>query len=442
MKKTTLVKFLLVTASLSIQIVFPWMRSTGQSGDLDQSQPAAYSISPVARPHQPVPGGGRFFNSQNAFLSGSHALNGSGEVAICSSIGTDCFFGVYLISAANKTTLADYCSQTALGPFSLIMSANINDHGQAAIGGWTRRDIASPTVPAIFISSGGSLTKVATIGDLPPDGTVFNGGFTAVYNAEAFGPAINGPGDVAFYAGGQNSGGNSVGGVFIYSTAGVHKVIQTGDPCPTGGTFDMNAQLSESLHINDKGQVLFASSVSAFQSFGFFLAGPDGVTKVIQLRDLLPNGDPFFAWAGTADLNNNGQVVFPAPLFSASDALGLFLYSDGRISKVAATGDPTPIGGQFDFSAFTNKDIQRPRINDNGDIAFSAPLKGAGPGRAIFVASGLQIAKVVAIGDRLPTGERITELGDFSFNDGGQVSFLAFGKNRPLGIYLATPARQ
>src|SRR5262249_51485928 len=60
--------------------------------------------------------------------------------------------------------------------------------------------------------------------------------------------AINGAGDVAFYAGGLDSGGNGVRGIFTYSTAGVRKVVQTGDPCPTGGTFDMGPSSQNSSH--------------------------------------------------------------------------------------------------------------------------------------------------------------------------------------------------
>jgi len=49
----------------------------------------------------------------------------------------------------------------------------------------------------IIINSGGTLAKVAAIGDTPPEGTPFNGPFTAEFNGEPFGPAINNQGDIA-----------------------------------------------------------------------------------------------------------------------------------------------------------------------------------------------------------------------------------------------------
>src|SRR5258708_786507 len=218
MKTRTLVKILFVTAVMSMQIVSPQLHTIGQSGDAGLTQAGSYVITPVVRPRDRSPDGGRFFSQQNAFMSGSHSLNAIGDVAVSSSINAPCSFGVYLVSAAAKTTLADYCSETALGHFYIIEGANINDQGQAAVGGSTQKDFSGPVVSSIFASSAGALTKIAAVGDMPPPGTTFSGPFSYIGDREPFGPAINNQGDIAFYAGGKDASGSSVGGIFVRSS--------------------------------------------------------------------------------------------------------------------------------------------------------------------------------------------------------------------------------
>lgn len=65
--------------------------------------------------------------------------------------------------------------------------------------------------------------------------------------------------------------------------------------------------------------------------------------------------------------------------------------------------------------------------------------------QAIFLASPKAILKVVGIGDRLPTGEKIRSINSFALNNLGQVAFFANGSASilnpdPLGVYLATPS--
>ena len=54
-------------------------------------------------------------------------------------------------------------------------------------------------------------------------------------------------------------------------------------------------------------------------------------------------------------------------------------------------------------------------------------VTGGNSPQAIFLASPKAVVKVVGIGDRLPTGEKIRSINSFSLNNLGQVAFFANG---------------
>lgn len=83
-----------------------------------------------------------------------------------------------------------------------------------------------------------------------------------------------------------------------------------------------------------------------------------------------------------------------------------------------------------------------PHINDKGAVAFKAFVANGSAPSGIFLASTKAIVKVVAVGDKVPTGETIRVIDTFALNDLGQVAFFAYGKKnktKPLGVYMATP---
>jgi len=111
-----------------------------------------------------------------------------------------------------------------------------------------------------------------------------------------------------------------------------------------------------------------------------------------------------------------------------------------------AEGDPTPIGGTFstleDPELFEKAIFIRPRLNDNGAVAFIAKVKNGSSPLGVFMASPRAMLKVVAIGDEIDTGETIREIDTFALNDLGQVAFFAYGKKgkqKPLGVFVASP---
>jgi hypothetical protein len=333
--------------------------------------------------------------------------------------------------------LADFCQQTPYGKFGILGSVNINDRGQAAllVGVPAENRIDA----ALFIYADGKPTKFVQEGDTSPIGTIFKGcGFGQ--------PAINNNGDVAFFACGETQEGFFFGdGVFKYSGGQITKVVVGLDPSPIGGTFALNFIPAQAVQMNDRGDVLFQSGVIldpfVNEKLGLFLATATGMKRIEVDGDAMPGGQVVkLNTFGFGDLNDKGDVVFAVGLTGGQSDSGIFLDSENQINKIMAEGDPTPVGGKF--STLSDSSFLLPRINDAGAVAFRVNITGGTTRSAIFLASPRAILKVVAVGDRLPTGEKIRAIDTFALNDLGQVAFFAYGtkgKTKPLGVYAASP---
>ncbi len=142
-----------------------------------------------------------------------------------------------------------------------------------------------------------------------------------------------------------------------------------------------------------------------------------------------------------SDFNNRGEVTFSVRLSEGPSDSGIFHYSDGRIVKIMAEGDITPIGGKFSplVDPEGRESFPTPRINENGTVAFKVRVTDGSASSAIFLASPRAMIKVAAIGDELPSGGKIKEITSFALNDLGQVAFFAEVKNGPKGVFLASP---
>ena len=419
------------------------------------AQSSGFTVSPLVTRHDRTPDGERFFTGDFPFASflGLHALNNNGAAVFYTYLDKACASGLYLVSNGKTSKIPDpLCNPPSSGSIRYVgslLGANINNNNQVPINLFLPQE-GFPY--ALFLYSEGKLERVVGDGDVTPMGTVFDGSGLQFSAGLSDGPAINDNGDIAFYAQSQGGGGNDVHAIFVYSAGEIRKVVASGDSFALGGRLDVTPTLSETVRINDKGDVLFQGSVypdnSDIPSFGFFLATQDGIRKIAATPDRLPDAGILFGLSGTGDLNNRGDVVFTAAFLGHQRGTGegIFLDSDSRISKIAATADTTPIGGTFGFSI--SKGIQRPRINNNGAIAFFTSVDNGSATKGIFLASRKAIVKVAAVGDLLPTDQKIGDIFTFGLNDKGQVAFVAYGKVKDpraintnvLGLFIATPA--
>ena len=116
------------------------------------------------------------------------------------------------------------------------------------------------------------------------------------------------------------------------------------------------------------------------------------------------------------DINQAGAILFDALVKQEEEFHGIYLSRKSSLSRVVATGDSTPIGGNFiEFSSMT--------LNSRGHVAFLGSAKGRTP-RAIFFTDGAGLKKVVAVLEAVPGLGVLWEFSEVAFNDTDAVAFV------------------
>ena len=232
-----------------------------------------------------------------------------------------------------------------------------------------------------------------------------------------------GTGSVRPCAAGRSFAERSVVGILalsvllVFPAFGATKVVAIGDDAPTGGTFAAVGGTSPILlGTNDRGDVLFWSGLADGRG-GLFLFTNGQFTKIAADGDATPIGGTFpgiFPSTAGYHLNANGDVAFVAGVDGGSSALGVFLYSAGSLSKVVASGDQAPLPALIDPT--TDPDIFVPAfgfsidLNDNGEVVFFA-MQGKPAGTSYVSRGGIYSASGGAAPSRILTGGLSTEVG-------------------------------
>ncbi len=406
------------------------------------AQTSGFSISPIVRRGEPSPDRGHFFNCDDCEgrINGAHAFNNKGEMGLAADTEGKCYDALFFFSPDGSSVLADSCSETPFGKLGYGW-VNVNEQRQAVFLGLPL--VNDRFVATLFLYTSGQLRKLVAEGDLTPAGGIFKGcGFSE--------PSINDKGEVAFGACADKDLIGENDGVYIYSEGQIRKVAIYGDPSPIGGFLALNFIPAITPILNNNSEVLFHGGViiepNIPEKYGLFLATKDGVKKIIVDGDPLTDGNIVFPRSlGIGDLNDKSEVVFTVKVQGKADT-GIYLNANGRISKIMAQGDVTPIGGTF--ATLEDPDLIerflfiRPRINANSAVAFQAKVIDGSSKQGIFLASPKAMLKVVAVGDTIPTGETIREIDTFALNDNSEVAFFAYGRKGhelPLGVFKATP---
>jgi hypothetical protein len=261
---------------------------------------------------------------------------------------------------------------------------------------------------------------------------------------------INASGRVAFNS--QVNGSDRNQGVFVANSDGTINAIaigcggpggsgdttsMCGDVSPIGGHFGgfFPGNTVFTPDINDAGDVLFFCDVNGGSSRRalFLYRGASGeIVKVAAIGDPSPIGGTFGA-VGPGSLNNNGQVLFLASPVGTTNS-NIFMWDNGVVTKVAAIGDPAPQGGTFSllgtesfgFQDGTNIPVGPvPDINDSGQIAFRAIVSGGITQRGIVVRTGQVDEWYVKVPDTTPIGGTYADMQAPSINNAGQIAFFA-----------------
>ena len=262
---------------------------------------------------------------------------------------------------------------------------------------------------------------------------------------------VNASGRVAFNS--QVDGSDRNQGVFVADSDGTISAIaigcgglggggdttsMCGDASPIGGHF--GGFFSENTvftpDINDAGDVLFFCDVNGGDSrraLFLYQAASGQIVKVAAVGDPSPIGGTFGA-VGPGSINNNGKVVFLASPEGETINSNLFMWDNGVVTKIAALGDPAPGGGTFSGLGTESFGFQDgtfiptgpvPDINDSDQIAFRAIVSGGITGRGIVVRTGQVDEWYVKVPDPTPIGGTYLDMQAAAINNAGQIAFFA-----------------
>ena len=225
---------------------------------------------------------------------------------------------------------------------------------------------------------------------------------------------------IAIGCGGSGGGGDTTSSCGDVSPIGGH----------FGGFFSNNADLAPDM--NDSGDVLFMCDVnggSALRALFLYRAISGQIIKIAAIGDPSPIGGTFGA-VGPGTLNNSGGVVFLASAVGTTTS-DIFTWRNGVITKVDAVGDPSPGGGTYTslgtggltfIDGTTIPVSPLPDINDVNQIAFVA---GATNKSGIILRTGTTDHWDIRVGDLTPVGGRFTAMQSPSLNNVGQIAFSA-----------------
>lgn len=356
MLRNFVITFAVAVAMISACIAAPCADTV-----VSAAQEGAFTMTPVVLRGDPRSGGGTFFDCDacDMRIASEHGLNDLGEVVIFGFAG-NCGSGVYVVSGRTGFPIVDACHPSPFGRLALFIGANINNQGQVALN--MGPAVNNTIVDMILLYSDGQLSKIVADGDPSPTGKVFgNCGFSlpSINNQGeiAFSACFQ-----------DDQGGFAGDGVFVSSEGTLRKIAVGLDPSPVGGKFAFALVPPPRVSMNDNGDVLFMAGqidpdITAPGRFGLFLVTADGIKKIELSRDTMPNGSRAADNSiGLGSLNNKGDVIFSLRL-SGKPKSGMFLYSGGQLSTIILDRGPTPIGRTFD----RRSEIDDPtnKVNDN-----------------------------------------------------------------------------
>ncbi len=206
----------------------------------------------------------------------------------------------------------------------------------------------------------------------------------------------------------------------------IHKVAAAGDAAPAGGVF---TQFDPAANT---GVILFDALVMKDQLFhGIYLARGSALSRVAATGNPSPLGGTFTDLSSLA-LNHRGNVVF---IGSAAGGVPQAIYfkTGNGLKKVVAVNDVPPGGGVL-------RELSHVTLNDADTIAFVARVeKGKAP-RALFLVSGGVLKKMVRAGDQTSVGGRFREFTNLSMNNRGEMAFEGriHGGSAPSGIFVGS----
>ncbi len=226
-----------------------------------------------------------------------------------------------------------------------------------------------------------------------------------------------------------------------FSHVALRPIVLAGQVAPGGGRFDRFEVSTQPVvaPVNARGQVAFyATVVHAFAREGIFLADAGRISKVAAYGDPVPGGGTLgiFSDHPLPALNAAGHVAFDAEVAGGRATEGVFLVRDSELHVIALADDDAPgvPGGVL-------VGFDTPALNDNDELAFVATVRrGRDTLHVLYFWNGRRLQRLVAEGELLlRVGGVMDGIGMPALNNNGVVAFPAAILKGPVlgGIFVA-----
>jgi hypothetical protein len=256
-------------------------------------------------------------------------------------------------------------------------------------------------------------------------------------------PSLNASGRVAFYANLKNTSGASAdnSGIYLHNGTSLVNRVRENAAVPEGnGLF--NSFSSNQPLVNGAGQVAFFAflkntSGGGNDNSGIYLHNGTTLLNRVRQNANVPEGNGQFSSFAAPRLNSNGQIAFSASLKNTSggtaDNAGIYFHNGTTLVNRVRENTPVPEGNGL-FDGFGFGTA----VNTAGEIAFGAVLKNTSGGTAddsgLYLHNGSTLTNLVRKNAAVPEGNgKFTGFGPPSLNDAGLVAFEATLKDTIYG---------
>jgi hypothetical protein len=322
-------------------------------------------------------------------------MNQRSEIAFDASLGGPSSAGVFVADGRRTSTIAlGGNPDPAAANFPFVSNSFITHNG----------DVVFDVNSDVFRRDGRVIVPLVRVGDPAPGG----GTLTPTSSGR------NARGMIAYEAG--VIGATATQGIFRTDGANTVVIASDAGASPTGGTF--TSLFTPAM--NTRGQVAFETEMTGGPADFAILRG-DGstLTPVFVANQAAPGGGTFQDF-GDPVITKHGQVVAVASLANGASSAGLFVGDGTDAVAIALDGQPAPEGGSYS-DAF-DKPLA---INDRGEVAFSARLKGGTSPRGIFRWNGGATTTLALAGTIAPgTTGTFASFGDIKLGSDGRVAFI------------------
>lgn len=325
------------------------------------------------------------------------------------------------------------------GTFNVISMAALNNCGWAAfLGNLSGTNNFGARAYGEFLADGTTRTQVARTNDPAPGGpsTDFFHSFSNV-------PALNDGGQILFE--GASELNNQRANCLFRSNPLTRLFDGLGQPAPGGnGTVFLLSPTHEWPAFNQKGVAAFVAALTGTSNGSsddtaiYRTSSPRQLTEIVREGKAPPEGNGvfdqiFFPGQINPILNESGQVAFRAALRGSSGGLtdnqGIYRGNGKTLIKIARSGPTQTLPGGGTIHSFGTPSSCD--MNDSGEVVFPVDLDGNSAVEAIYEGSGGALTKIARFGDTIPnTADTFAGFNAWPrINNKGQVAFNAVGNH-------------